>query len=85
MMLHRDGAGSLGARMNKAFGVQPVVSAEAVAALAPVEDYLAELHERVSALTSGKPADYIPELCKADPSHFGIALATIDGEVLCRR
>jgi glutaminase len=67
--------------MNKAFSVQPVVGAEAAAALAPVEDYLAELHQRVSALTSGKPADYIPELGKADPSHFGIALATIDGEV----
>jgi glutaminase len=67
--------------MNKAFGVQPVVGAEAAATLAPVEDYLAELHERVSALTSGKPADYIPELGKADPSLFGIALATIDGEV----
>jgi glutaminase len=49
--------------------------------LAPVEDYLAELHSRVSALTGGKPADYIPELGKANPAHFGIAIATIDGEV----
>ena len=29
-------------------------------ALAPVEDYLAELHARVSAITGGSPADYIP-------------------------
>ena len=26
-------------------------------------------------------ADYIPELKKADPAHFGIALVTIDGHV----
>jgi glutaminase len=51
------------------------------AALAPVEDYLTELHDRVSALTGGKPADYIPELGKVEPSLFGIAIATTDGEV----
>jgi glutaminase len=67
--------------MNKAVGAQPVVGAEDTAVLAPVEDYLAELHSRVSALTGGKPADYIPELGKANPAHFGIAIATIDGEV----
>ena len=51
------------------------------AALAPVEDYLTELHTRIFELTGGKPAEYIPELGKADPSLFGIAIATIDGEV----
>ena len=30
---------------------------------------------------SGSVADYIPELTKADPAHFGISLATIDGYV----
>jgi glutaminase len=30
---------------------------------------------------SGALADYIPELTKADPAHFGISLATIDGHV----
>src|SRR5436190_5162807 len=30
---------------------------------------------------SGAVADYIPELCKADPDHFGISLATLDGHV----
>lgn len=67
--------------MNKAVGAQRVVGAQDTAVLAPVEDYLAELHSRVSALTGGKPADYIPELGKANPAHFGIAIATIDGEV----
>jgi glutaminase len=50
-------------------------------ALAPVEDYLAELHARVSAMTGGSPADYIPELGKVDPSLFGIAIATVDGQI----
>ena len=53
----------------------------AEAPLAPVQGYLAELHARVLQITGGKPADYIPELGKADPSLFGIAVATIDGEV----
>ena len=66
--------------MHEDFGAQPVVGAEP-AALAPVEDYLTELHDRVSALTGGKPADYIPELGKVEPSLFGIAIATTDGEV----
>jgi glutaminase len=61
--------------------VQRILDPKAPAALAPVEDYLAELHERVSGLTGGNPADYIPELGKADPAAFGIALATVDGEV----
>ena len=31
--------------------------------------------------TGGAVADYIPELGKADPEHFGISLATLDGHV----
>jgi glutaminase len=50
-------------------------------ALAPVEDYLAELHGRVATISGGKPADYIPELGKVDPSLFGIAIATVDGQI----
>ncbi len=66
--------------MNKpALGV--LAEARMGSALAPVQDYLVELHERVSGLTGGKPADYIPELGKANPAAFGIALATVDGEV----
>lgn len=30
---------------------------------------------------SGAVADYIPELLKANPAHFGVALATLDGHV----
>jgi glutaminase len=52
-----------------------------VGATTPVASYLAELHARVATLTGGRPADYIPELGKADPSRFGIALATVDGTI----
>ena len=72
---------SLGIALNKVDSVQPERDEAAAAALAPVEDYLAELYEHASALTGGKPADYIPELGKADPSLFGIAIATVDGQV----
>jgi glutaminase len=67
--------------LNKIDAVRPAPSAEAAVALAPVQEYLAELHVRVSAVTGGKPADYIPELGKADPDLFGIAIATVDGQV----
>jgi glutaminase len=48
---------------------------------APIEDFLIELHKRVSGVRGGKVADYIPELGKVDPTIFGIALATVDGEI----
>ena len=43
--------------------------------------FLDHCHASFSADMSGAPADYIPELKKANPAHFGIALATIDGHV----
>ena len=48
---------------------------------APIDDFLIDLHERVSGIVGGKVADYIPELAKADPDIFGIAVATVDGEI----
>jgi glutaminase len=38
-------------------------------------------HEEFAGETGGEVADYIPELGKADPAHFGISLATLDGHV----
>jgi len=67
-------------RVNKIDSIRPEPGRQA-AALAPVADYLAELHARVAEMTGGKPADYIPELGKADPALFGIAIATVDGQV----
>ena len=50
-------------------------------ALSPIARYLAELLERHADLDEGEVAAYIPELAHADPSHFGICLATVDGAV----
>jgi glutaminase len=43
--------------------------------------FLNACHAEFSTETGGKVADYIPELGKADPDHFGISLATLDGHV----
>jgi glutaminase len=43
--------------------------------------FLAQTHAALALEEGGAVADYIPELFKADPSHFGIALATTDGHV----
>jgi glutaminase len=37
--------------------------------------------DRCRPLTDGAVADYIPELAKADPDHFGISVATTDGYI----
>jgi len=47
----------------------------------PLLRFLADCHAEFLGETGGKVADYIPELGKADPDHFGISLATIDGHV----
>ncbi|MBM4201981.1 MAG: glutaminase A, partial [Gammaproteobacteria bacterium] len=43
--------------------------------------YLDALHRDYSSLDDGDVASYIPELTKADPAWFGIALVTVDGHV----
>jgi len=47
----------------------------------PLLRFLDHCHREFSAENGGAVADYIPELGKADPDHFGISLATIDGHV----
>lgn len=51
------------------------------AELSPISSYLRDLHDKLQGLTGGSLADYIPELSKAKPDWFGIAIATVDGEV----
>ncbi|MBP6901652.1 MAG: glutaminase A [Burkholderiaceae bacterium] len=46
-----------------------------------IADLLADLHRRLLPLDHGRVADYIPELGKADPAWFGIAIATVGGHV----
>src|SRR6187401_1585014 len=47
----------------------------------PLLRFLNACHAEFTPETSGAVADYIPELGKADPAHFGISLATLDGHV----
>jgi glutaminase len=51
------------------------------AAKPPLLRFLTTCHTDFSAVIDGAVADYIPELGKADPDHFGIGLATLDGHV----
>ena len=47
----------------------------------PLQQFLTRCHEELKADDSGALADYIPELQRANPAHFGVALVTIDGHV----
>jgi glutaminase len=51
------------------------------AATSPLHRFLIRCHAEFQKDDSGAMADYIPELKKANPSHFGVSLATIDGHV----
>ena len=51
------------------------------AASMPLRRFLTACHTDFSAEHSGEVAHYIPELSKANPDHFGISLATLDGHV----
>lgn len=54
---------------------------DASSAANPLAQFLAHTHAAHAGNNAGAAADYIPELTKADPAHFGIALATLDGHV----
>lgn len=47
----------------------------------PLEEALKELHRRFKCLTTGDVATYIPELGRANPDHFAICVATVDGHI----
>src|SRR5216683_5431783 len=49
--------------------------------LSPLQRFLSNCHAELRGDNSGSVADYIPELRKANPDHFGVSLATIDGHV----
>lgn len=55
------------------------VGRPAPARTSPMTRHLERLRARHAQLTSGAIATYIPELAKADPAWFGIALMTVDG------
>lgn len=47
----------------------------------PLLHFLRETHAALAGVEDGEVPSYIPELAKADPAQFGIALATTDGHV----
>jgi glutaminase len=47
----------------------------------PLQQFLVRCHAQFKEDQSGAVADYIPELQRANPAHFGVALVTIDGYV----
>ena len=61
-------------------GATGMIDERGTASTSPIEEFLIDLHQRVSDVGGGKIADYIPELGKAHSDTFGMALATVDGE-----
>ena len=53
----------------------------ASAEASPILSSLQEMHSSYRQNFNGKVATYIPELAKADPRQFGIALVTADGQI----
>ena len=49
--------------------------------MSPVLQYLRNLHDQLRQDTRGTVATYIPELARADPGAFGIAVVTTDGHL----
>jgi glutaminase len=52
-----------------------------VSSTPPLLRFLERCQQDFATDDGGAVADYIPELGKADPAHFGISLATLDGHV----
>ncbi len=60
----------------------PVAEPPVAAPIAsPIQRYLDRLHATYAPLAEGAVATYIPELAKANPDWFGIAITTVDGRV----
>ncbi|MCU1532657.1 MAG: glutaminase [Arthrobacter sp.] len=47
----------------------------------PIDSYLRQIHAEIAQLKEGKPYSTIPAMANVDPDNFGIALATVDGQV----
>jgi glutaminase len=52
-----------------------------VATLDQVQQVIQEVYEKYRDIDDGEVANYIPELAKANPDHFGICLTTVEGQV----
>ncbi len=60
---------------------QSITNRPAESAFSPIHSALAQIYRQYRDNLSGQVASYIPELAKANPALFGIALATPDGEI----
>jgi glutaminase len=49
----------------------------------PLLRALSEIHAEIARIDAGEVATYIPSLANADPSLFGICIATADGHLYC--
>ena len=49
-------------------------------AASPLRETLRSIHARLKDNHDGQVASYIPELLKADPSHFGISVVSVNGQ-----
>jgi glutaminase len=49
--------------------------------LSHVQEVIQEVYEKYKDIQEGEVATYIPELANANPDHFGICLATVDGQI----
>ena len=47
-----------------------------------IQEIVDGVYEKYKNVDDGEVATYIPELRKADPKHFGICLATMDGHMV---
>lgn len=52
-----------------------------MSAISEIEGIIQRIYKKYSDLDDGEVATYIPELAKANPKHFGICLATVDGHM----
>lgn len=61
-------------------GAEALIHSRDVAG-SPLLDILDDVLREFAPVADGQVATYIPELARADPQAFGIAIATVDGEV----
>ena len=62
--------------------MQNSAASENNASTAEIQQIVDSVYEKYKHVDDGEVATYIPELGKADPSHFGICLATVEGHVI---
>jgi len=69
------------ARVSPAVEFRTRADGAATGAQLPLFEFLKLCHAEITDDNSGNVANYIPELAKADPNHFGISIATTDGYI----